>query len=145
MRSLPCGLALCLAIATAPAAAADDAAWSSIDRLFETWRLDAHVPGLVYGVVIDGRLVHVCAFGVQDTSSQQPVAPNTRFGIASMSKAFTALAILKLRDDGELSVDAPVETYVPEMKDWTYPTKDGRRLRVRDLLHHVGGLVCPRW
>ena len=58
-----------------------------------------------------------------------------------MSKAFTALAILKLRDDGKLTLDALAETYVPEMRGWTYPTKDSPRLRVRDLLSHAGGFV----
>ena len=58
-----------------------------------------------------------------------------------MSKAFTALAILKLRDEGRLPLDAPAETYVPEMRDWRYPTSDSPRIRVRDLLSHVAGFV----
>ena len=58
-----------------------------------------------------------------------------------MSKAFTALAILKLRDEGRLSLDALAETYVPEMRGWRYPTSDSPRIRVRDLLSHVGGFV----
>jgi D-alanyl-D-alanine-carboxypeptidase/D-alanyl-D-alanine-endopeptidase len=58
-----------------------------------------------------------------------------------MSKAFTALAILKLRDEGKLSLDALAETYVPEMRGWRYPTADSPRIRVRDLLSHTGGFV----
>ena len=58
-----------------------------------------------------------------------------------MTKAFTALAILKLRDDGKLRLDDLAEQHVPEMKGWVYPTKDSPRIRIRDLLHHVGGLV----
>ena len=58
-----------------------------------------------------------------------------------MSKAFTALAILKLRDEGRLSLDALAETYVPELRGWRYPTGDSPRIRVRDLLSHVGGFV----
>ena len=58
-----------------------------------------------------------------------------------MSKAFTALAILKLRDEGRLRLDALAETYVPEMRSWRYPTSDSPRIRVRDLLSHVGGFV----
>ncbi|MDO8913604.1 MAG: serine hydrolase domain-containing protein [Phenylobacterium sp.] len=112
-----------------------------IDQIFETWRLDSHVPGLVYGVVQDGRLVAVRSLGVQDPTSKAPVTADTRFRIASMSKAFTALAILKLRDEGRLSLDAPAETYVPEMRSWTYPTRDSRKIRVRDLLHHTAGFV----
>jgi CubicO group peptidase (beta-lactamase class C family) len=58
-----------------------------------------------------------------------------------MSKAFTALAILKLRDEGRLSLDATAETYVPEMRGWRYPSADSPRITVRDLLSHTGGLV----
>lgn len=136
-------LALVVATTTSRAADVDPdaAAWPAIDRIFETWRLDAHIPGLVYGVVVDGRLVHVKAFGYREVESRRPVEPDTLFRIASMSKAFTALAVLALRDQGRLSLDAPAETYVPEMKAWTYPTRDSRRIRVRDLLNHIGGFV----
>jgi CubicO group peptidase (beta-lactamase class C family) len=58
-----------------------------------------------------------------------------------MSKAFTALAILKLRDEGQLELDKPADAYVPEMRDWRYPTSDSPRIRVRDLLSHAGGFV----
>ena len=58
-----------------------------------------------------------------------------------MTKAFTALSILKLRDDGKLSLDAPVETYVPELRGWKYPTEDSPKIRVRELLTHTAGFV----
>jgi CubicO group peptidase (beta-lactamase class C family) len=114
---------------------------ADIDRLFETYQKDTPVPGLVYGIVADGRLVHVRGLGVQDTATKRPVTADSLFRIASMSKAFTALAILDLRDQGKLSLDAPAETYVPEMRGWTYPTTDAPRIRVRDLLNHVAGFV----
>lgn len=113
---------------------------SEIDAAFDKWQADAHVPGLVYGVVLDGRLIHVRASGVKSPGGQ-PVASDTLFRIASMSKAFTALAILKLRDEGKLSLDAPAETYVPELARLAYPTADSPRIRVRDLLSHLGGFV----
>ena len=114
---------------------------AGIDRVFEEYRLDAHVPGLVYGIVVDGRLVHVREFGVQDLDSKRPVTPETLFRIASMTKSFTALSILRLRDEGRLSLDATAETYIPEMGDWRYPTEDSPRIRVRDLLTHTAGFV----
>jgi CubicO group peptidase (beta-lactamase class C family) len=58
-----------------------------------------------------------------------------------MTKAFTALSILSLRDQGKLSLDDLAEKHIPEMKGWKYPTADSPRIRVRDLLHHVGGFV----
>jgi D-alanyl-D-alanine-carboxypeptidase/D-alanyl-D-alanine-endopeptidase len=122
-------------------AAAIDASIPRLDSIFRRYMDESHVPGLVYGVVKDGRLVLVRTMGVQDIESKRPVTPRTLFRIASMSKAFTALAILKLRDAGRLSLDAPAETYVPEMRGWTYPTADSPRIRVRDLLSHVAGFV----
>ncbi len=113
----------------------------TLDQIFADFHLDSHAPGLVYGVVADGRLVHVKGFGVQDLEAKRPVTADTLFRIASMSKAFTALAILKLRDEGKLSLDALAETYVPEMRGWRYPTADSPRIRVRDLLHHAAGFV----
>lgn len=115
--------------------------FAAIDRAFDEYRLDAHVPGLVYGIVMDGRLVHVKAFGVQDLEANRPVTTETLFRIASMTKSFTALSILELRDEGRLSLDAAAETYIPEMRGWRYPTEDSPRIRVRDLLTHTAGFV----
>jgi CubicO group peptidase (beta-lactamase class C family) len=113
----------------------------AIDQIFSDFRLDSHAPGLVYGIVADGRLVHVKGFGVQDLKAKRPVTADSLFRIASMSKAFTGLAILKLRDEGKLSLDALAEAYIPEMRGWRYPTADSPRIRVRDLLHHTAGFV----
>lgn len=115
--------------------------YAQLDSIFADYQRDNHIPGLVYGVVIDGRLAHVRSFGVQDLKSRRPVTPGTLFRIASMTKAFTALGLLSLRDQGRLSLDAPVEDYVPELKGWRYPTADSPRIRVRDLLHHNAGFV----
>jgi CubicO group peptidase (beta-lactamase class C family) len=139
----------CLALLTltpsfAAAQVASDriaAAIPAIDKIFSDFQVQSHAPGLVYGIVADGRLVHVKSFGVQDLKAKRPVTPDTLFRIASMSKAFTGLAILKLRDQGKLSLDALAETYVPEMRQWRYPTADSPRIRVRDLLSHTGGFV----
>jgi len=122
-----------------PAASQD--AFAAADRIVEDFRLDAHIPGMIYGVVIDGRLVHIGAFGVQNLDSRRPVTADTLFRIASMTKSFTALTVLKLRDDGRLRLDEPAERYVPELRTWRYPTADSPRIRVRDLLNHVAGFV----
>ena len=115
--------------------------YAATDRIFEEFCLDAHIPGLVYGIVSDGKLVHVRAFGVQDLDSKRPVNADTLFRIASMTKAFTALTVLKLRDDGRLRLDSLAEEYVPELRGWKYPTEDSPRIRVRDLLNHAEGFV----
>ncbi|MEA3041387.1 MAG: hypothetical protein QOC65_876 [Sphingomonadales bacterium] len=134
--------ALPVAAAAQPAPPAEIAqVLPTVDRIFADWQLDAHAPGLVYGIVAGGRLVHVGAYGVQDLVARRPVTADSLFRIASMTKAFTALAILRLRDEGRLSLDAPAETYVPEMRTWRYPVSDWPRIRVRDLLTHSAGFV----
>ncbi|KQN06591.1 penicillin-binding protein [Sphingobium sp. Leaf26] len=141
-------LAACLLFAMMvlrPAQAADPAriaqAIPEIDRLFADFQVDSRAPGLVYGIVADGRLVHVKGLGVQDLVIKRPVTPDSLFRIASMTKAFTALSILKLREQGRLSLDDLAETYVPEMRGWIYPTRDSPHIRIRDLLTHSAGLV----
>src|SRR4051812_21719312 len=107
------GLTILLSLfapAAARAATLDRSALADTDKIFADWQRDAHVPGLVYGLVIDGKLVHVRGSGVQDLDSKRPVTADSLFRIASMSKAFTALAILKLRDEGKIALDAPAET-----------------------------------
>ena len=112
-----------------------------IDSIVLRYMQEAHVPGLVYGIVHGGRVEHIGTMGLQELETRRPVTERTLFRIASMSKAFTAIAILKLRDDGKLTLDALAESYVPEMRGWKYPTTDSPRLRVRDLLSHVAGFV----
>ena len=134
--------AMALSVVTArPLLAQDPAVLVEIDRAMENYRLDAHIPGMVWGIVQDGRLVHVKSAGVQDIETKHPVNADTLFRIASMTKAFTALSILKLRDDEKLALDAAVETYVPELRGWKYPTEDAPKIRVRELLTHTAGFV----
>ncbi|WP_028641108.1 serine hydrolase domain-containing protein [Novosphingobium acidiphilum] len=113
----------------------------AIDAIFARWMADNHVPGMVFGVVDHGHLVYVRGMGVQDTVSRRAVDADTLFRIASMTKAFTALSILSLRDKGLLNLDDPAEKYVPEMRGWGNATADSPRITIRDLLHHVAGFV----
>lgn len=90
-------LAMLASTSTAMAEPPDATTLAKVDKIFNDWRLAAHVPGLVYGIVMDGKVVAAKAQGVQDTAANKPVTTDSLFRIASMSKAFTALAILKLR------------------------------------------------
>lgn len=114
-------------------------AFPEIDALFTTYADEAHVPGIAWGVIVDGALVHTGAAGLRDVDANAPLDTRAVFRIASMTKSFTALAILKLRDDGRLSLDDPVERYVPELKALPYPTTDAPRITIRHLLTHSAG------
>ncbi len=114
-------------------------AFPEIDRIFRAYLDGARVPGAAWAVVVDAEVTHTGAHGVRELETNSAVTDDTVFRIASMTKSFTALAILRLRDEGRLSLDDPAERYVPELTALPYPTADSPRLTLRHLLSHAGG------
>ncbi len=98
-----------------------------------------HIPGLVYGLVVDDSLVFSGGFGTINRESQEPVTEYSLFRIASMTKSFTAMAILKLRDEGRLSLSDPVARYIPALRDLEYPTSDATPVTLFHLLTMTAG------
>jgi CubicO group peptidase (beta-lactamase class C family) len=98
-------------------------------------------PGLAWGVIVDGELAASGAVGVRDVEGNQPATPQTIFRIASMTKSFTALAILALRDEGKLSLDDAVTRHIPEFAGVTLPTRDAPAITIRHLLTHSEGFA----
>ncbi len=99
------------------------------------------MPGLMAGIVAEGRLVHVATDGHADREARRPVIRETVFRIASMTKNMTALAILVLRDAGRLVLDAPLAEYVPQFAAVAPATRDSAPVTVRQLLSHAAGFV----
>jgi CubicO group peptidase (beta-lactamase class C family) len=114
-------------------------AFPALDQAFREFAAREHVPGAAWGVIVDGALVHTGTTGVRELETKSPVTPDTVFRIASMTKSFTAMAILQLRDQGKLALDDPAERYVPELKGLRYPTADSPRITIRHLLSHAEG------
>src|SRR4051794_3803446 len=114
-------------------------AYADVDKLFRDYAAAQHIPGAAWGIIVDGTLVHIGVAGYRDVAAKSPVDSNSVFRIASMTKSFTAVSILKLRDAGKLSLDDPVEKYVPELAGLIYPTSDSPRLTIRLLLSHAEG------
>jgi len=110
-----------------------------IERTYREFAISNHVPGLAFGVVLDGELIVSGAYGVSQIGGKVPATAQTLFRIASMSKSFAAMAILHLRDKGKLRLDDPVEKHLPELKRVQALTKDSPRMTIRDLLTHSGG------
>lgn len=98
------------------------------------------ITGVVTIVATRDKIVHLSAVGQADTAGT-PMAVDTMFWIASMTKPITASAIMMLQDEGKLSVDDPVEKYLPELAD--LKTVDGKsgKLTLRHLLTHTSGLA----
>src|SRR5262245_7991748 len=130
-------------VAAAQAQAPDrsrlSAGFAEIDRLMKEYAVQAHAPGAAWGVIVDGQLAHTGITGYRDLATKSPVDADTVFRIASMTKSFTAMSILKLRDEGRLSLDDPAERYVPELKALKYPTTDSPKVTIRHLLSHAEG------
>ncbi len=123
-------LFLSLCLLRAPA---DDKSNSTGLETLLAQRLPAGGPGVVILVARDGKLLFCHGYGLADREEQIPATPTTQFRIGSLTKQFTAAAILRLRQDGKLSVDDPLAKYFP-----TYP--DGEKITLRQLLHHTSGL-----
>jgi CubicO group peptidase (beta-lactamase class C family) len=142
---LLCGLAPC-----AQASLADSnhearietlrASFPAIDQLVKDFVARDRVPGAAWAIIVDGKVAHVAVTGLRDLEQQLPVQEDSVFRIASMTKSFTAMAILRLRDAGKLSLDDPAENYLPEIRYWTYATADSPRITIRHLLIHAAGL-----
>jgi CubicO group peptidase (beta-lactamase class C family) len=111
-----------------------------LDQLFSQELTRRHLPGLGVGIVLDGELVYARGFGFRDLAAKAPFDADTVFRIASVTKSFTAMAVLKLRDEGRLSLDVPAATYYPPLAELAYPTRDSPLLTVRQLLTHGSGL-----
>lgn len=112
---------------------------SEIDQVFKTFAAERHTPGLVWGIVLDGDLVHAGATGFANVERKIPANADTRFRIASMSKSFTALAVLKLRDAGKLSLQDSVGKFLPEFRAVAALTRDSPAITIRHLLTMTPG------
>ena len=116
-----------------------EAAFPVIDEIFSNYARQNHFPGFVYGLVVDGKLIHTGNIGYSNISLKDLADSRSAFRIASMTKSFTAMAILKLRDEGKLRLDDPVSLYIPEMKTQKYLTTDAPVITIRNLLTHGAG------
>jgi len=112
--------------------------FAELDAIAEDYWQPGGQPSLAFGVVRDGELVHSGGFGQRFLGGPAPDA-DTVFRISSMTKSFTAAAVLLLRDEGLLALDDLAETYVPEMRDWPPVTADSARVTVRHLLTMTAG------
>jgi CubicO group peptidase (beta-lactamase class C family) len=115
------------------------AALPVIERFFKDHAKEKHYPGLAFGILIDGKMVHSGAAGYANISKNGPATTQTAFRIASMTKSITALAIMQLRDAGKLRLDDPASAHLPELEKVSYLTTDAPPITIRHLLTHAAG------
>jgi CubicO group peptidase (beta-lactamase class C family) len=123
-QTLPAGPAGNEALSPAQIEAIDTIAATVIER--------KATPSVAIGVAKNGRLVFAKGYGLRNLDDRVPADADTLYAIGSNTKQFTAAAIMMLRDEGKLDVDAPVGRYLPGIAH-------GNEVAIRNLLTHTGG------
>jgi CubicO group peptidase (beta-lactamase class C family) len=113
--------------------------WKSFDLYAESILKDWHIPGAAIAIVQNSKIIHSAGYGVRVINNPEKITPETVFAIGSCTKAFTALTLAQLIEEGKLSYDTKVATILPKLalKD-PYITAT---LNVRDLLSMRTGLL----
>ena len=132
-RTIASIAALAVTAASGLAQAPNAPSRASLDRVFSDWSAKDG-PGCSAAASQDGRTVYEAGYGSANLEADVPVTPASIFHAASVSKQFTAMAVMLLARDGKLSLDADVHTYLPELPDY------GQRITLRHLLTHTSGL-----
>lgn len=102
---------------------------------------NGEVAGIVTLVADDKGIKHLHAAGKADLASQEPMAANSIFWIASMSKPVTGACVMMLVDEGKLSLDDPIKKYLPEMNDLKMADGKSVVITVKQLLTHTSGMA----
>src|SRR5262249_8541190 len=119
-------------------------------RVIDGWlgyrRIRARIPALCVGIVSGDTVVFSRAYGHADEASRRKATPTTGYRIASISKVFTALAVMQLAERGAVRLDEHIAHYLP----WMRATRDGSAglITVRQLLSHTAGVErdgTPHW
>lgn len=130
----------------APGGAAGDisALAAELDRAIPERMKQTGTPGAVAALVRGGQVVWVKAYGMADVENSIPMQPDSVFGVASISKTFTAWGVMKLVEAGKIELDAPIGRYV---RSWKLPPGeyDPDGVTIRRLLSHSAGLNTPEY
>ncbi len=125
-------LALTVAAKTAGAQAGDARLESKVDSIAPAILQSTGVPSASIAVVQHGRLVFAKAYGSAQLDPQKPATADMRYALGSISKQFTAAAMLLLQQDGKLRIDDPVGKYIPGLSR-------GNEVTIRQILSHTSG------
>jgi len=117
-----------------------DRANSDLKPVLEPMYAAYRVPGVTVGLVHNRQVVWTDKFGYANRDEKKPMTADTVTRIGSLTKIFTGLAILGLRDEGRLTLDDPVVSVIPELRRILYPSTDSPRITFRHLITHSSGL-----
>jgi len=131
------------AFAAQPAPAGDP--WSRVAALYRQRLQQTGIVGSSLMVVRNGDVVHKAFEGYQDLATKRAVDESTIYHWASITKTFTGVAIMQLRDRGLLSLDDPVVKYLPELRQVHDPFGDISDVTIRHLMTHSAGFRAGTW
>ncbi|HSI76175.1 MAG TPA: serine hydrolase domain-containing protein [Lunatimonas sp.] len=115
------------------------AAFPIIEQLYFDYADANHFPSISFGIVADGKLMYTSSSGTANLSTGTKAGTKTLYRVASMSKSFTSMAILKLRDEGKLDLTDPVANYIAEMNLAGQLTADAPAITVQHLMTMSAG------
>jgi CubicO group peptidase (beta-lactamase class C family) len=107
-----------------------------VDRFIMAQMKTHHIPGLALAITHNNQVLHVK--GYSTANNDRPITPQTQFLIASLSKSFTAVAVMQLVEAGQINLDSPVQIYLPEFT--LAAPAIAAKITIRHLLNQVGGL-----
>ncbi|MFT3702784.1 MAG: serine hydrolase domain-containing protein [Agriterribacter sp.] len=111
----------------------------AVEKIVKEYAAKNNFPAIAYGIVANGKLVYSNGSGFTNISNKTPATAASLFRIASMTKSLTAMAILKLRDEGKLQLDDAAAKYMPELKNIALLTTDAPAITIRNLMTHTAG------
>ena len=111
--------------------------WEAFADYVKGLMLEEHIPGVAVAVSKNGKIIYQQGFGQRNVEKGLPVTPDTIMGIASVSKSFTALQIMRLAAEGVIKVDDLVSKHLPDLK---LPNIDMSKVTIHHLLSHTTGL-----
>src|ERR1041385_1107848 len=119
---------------------ADDPPLPGIGAAMREMIAKNEIAGAVTVIVSKDKVLHLESTGFADVAAKKPMAPDTLFWIASMTKPVTGTAILMLQDEGKLNVSDPVAKYIPEFANLKTPSGKPANLTITQILTHTSGL-----
>jgi len=119
--------------------------WQEIESIYLERLKEINIVGSSMIFVANGQVLGESYYGMADLDYQRPVSDRSIYHWASITKTFTAIAIMQLRDRGLLKLEDPIVNYIPELRQVYNPHGDIEQITLRHLITHTSGFRNPTW
>ncbi|RFZ91343.1 class A beta-lactamase-related serine hydrolase [Mucilaginibacter conchicola] len=131
------------AFAQRPAGHADLA--RSSEQYFKEKMASDHIVGLSAAIIMDGKVIWQQGFGYADRENKTAMTPQTVVNIGSITKTFTALALMQLNEQGKLDINQSLKTYLPRFRPMARPGISPDKITVKSVMTHTSGIQSDIW